>query len=87
MTILKNIVLAPYRSFFIGGPAKYFCEVTTNQDLTEAIAFAQQNNLQTFFSPFFPPKVNNEVNECIIKSPTSFSTKRRMIIAPLPLFV
>ena len=48
MNILESISLASYTSFFIGGPAKYFCEVQTPTELTEALVFASSNNLKTF---------------------------------------
>ena len=48
MKILKNVVLAPYTTFKIGGPAKYFCIAKTSQDLIKAVKTAKQDNL-----PFF----------------------------------
>jgi len=46
--IQKNIPLAKYTTFRIGGPAKYFFEAKTKEDLIEAIRFAQSKGL-----PFF----------------------------------
>jgi len=48
MKILKNIVLAPYTTFKIGGPTKYFYIAKTNQDLIKAVKTAKQNNLRFF---------------------------------------
>ncbi len=44
----KNILLKPYTSFKVGGPAKYFCEVESCEDLPEIYFFAQQNDLPIF---------------------------------------
>ncbi len=41
MEIKSQISLAEYTSWFIGGPADYFCLPKTMQDLEEAIRFAQ----------------------------------------------
>jgi len=35
--IQKNIILAPYTSFKIGGPARYFCKVNNKEDLIKLI--------------------------------------------------
>lgn len=48
LNIQENILLAPYTTFRIGGPAKYFVEVNSKEELTEAITYAKNNNL-TFF--------------------------------------
>lgn len=48
MKIQKNIILAPYTTFKIGGPAKYFTIVENNKDLVEANEFAKNKKL-----PFF----------------------------------
>lgn len=44
----KNVLLAPYTTFRIGGPAKYFFAAKTSDDLIKAVDFARQKNL-----PFF----------------------------------
>ena len=41
MEIKENIPLAPYTTLRIGGPAKYFIEVTNEQELNEGLAFAK----------------------------------------------
>jgi len=46
--IKKNIKLAPYTTFKIGGPAKYFFISKTKKDLIKAILFAKKEKL-----PFF----------------------------------
>ncbi len=44
----KNISLAPYTTFKIGGMAKYFCEARNSEDVIAAVARAKKENL-----PFF----------------------------------
>lgn len=46
--VKKNVVLAPYTHFKIGGPAKFFCEVKTEEDLKEAVKYARDNKLKIF---------------------------------------
>ena len=46
--IQKNIPLAQYTTFKIGGPARYFFVAKNTQDLIKAVEFAQEKNL-----PFF----------------------------------
>ncbi len=48
MTIQKNVLLAPFTTFKIGGPAKYFCVVRDQFDALEAYEFAKKENLKTF---------------------------------------
>ena len=48
MKIQKNIILALYTTFKIGGPTKYFTIVENNKDLIEAVEFAKSKKL-----PFF----------------------------------
>lgn len=48
MKIQKNISLAQYTTFKIGGPAKYFVVVENNDDLVKAVEFAKSKKL-----PFF----------------------------------
>jgi UDP-N-acetylmuramate dehydrogenase len=42
------IPLAPYTTFRIGGPARFFCEVQCEAELVEAVSFAKQRNLPLF---------------------------------------
>lgn len=44
----KNVPLANHTTFKIGGPAKYFFEAGTKEEIIEAVKFAKENNL-----PFF----------------------------------
>ncbi|WP_158942917.1 UDP-N-acetylmuramate dehydrogenase [Granulicella sp. S190] len=46
--IQENVPLAPYTTFRIGGPARFFCEVTTTQELLEAVTFARECSLPLF---------------------------------------
>lgn len=48
MKILENVCLAPYTTFKIGGPAKFFCEVKNKGELKEAIAWAKKRSLSIF---------------------------------------
>jgi UDP-N-acetylmuramate dehydrogenase len=48
MKIQENVLLAPYTTFKIGGPARWFCVVKDQFDGLEAYEFAKKNNLQTF---------------------------------------
>src|SRR5581483_7363092 len=47
MQIQENILLAPYTTFKIGGPAKYFCVVKDQFDALQAYEFAEKNQLKT----------------------------------------
>lgn len=48
MNIKENVILAPYTTFRIGGPARYFCEVTSIDELREALEFSKKNGLRFF---------------------------------------
>jgi len=48
MNIEKNIELKKYTTFKIGGPAKYFVEVKTIEELQECLIFAKENSLEIF---------------------------------------
>ncbi len=48
LDIKKNIPLKNYTTFRIGGPAKYFVEVSSKEELLEALNFAKKNNLEFF---------------------------------------
>ncbi len=47
--IQKNISLAPYTTFRIGGPAKFFVEIKNENDLMESLVWAKDNNQKIFF--------------------------------------
>lgn len=46
--IEKNVILAPFTTFNIGGPAKFFLAVNTREELLAAIDWAEKNK-QAFF--------------------------------------
>ena len=48
MQIQENVLLAPYTTFKIGGPARYFCVVSDQFDALQAYEFADKNKLKTF---------------------------------------
>ena len=48
MEIRENVILAPYTTFRIGGPARDFCEVTNIDELREALEFSKEKNLSFF---------------------------------------
>ncbi len=48
MKIKENIKLAPYTTFKIGGPARYFCVVSDEKELVEAIRFTKEKKLRFF---------------------------------------
>jgi UDP-N-acetylmuramate dehydrogenase len=48
LKIKSNVPLAPYTTFKIGGPAKFFCEVKTKAELKKATAFAEKNKEKIF---------------------------------------
>src|ERR1700741_4448942 len=48
MQVSERVVLAPYTTFGIGGPARWFIEAATEDDVLEAVSFAQEQNLPLF---------------------------------------
>ncbi|MFA4817132.1 MAG: UDP-N-acetylmuramate dehydrogenase [Parcubacteria group bacterium] len=46
--IQKNIPLAPYTTFCIGGPAKCFVEASSEEELIESLQYAKKNKLNFF---------------------------------------
>ncbi len=46
--IRENILLAPYTTFRIGGPARWFMEATDEAELIEAVAFARSQRADLF---------------------------------------
>lgn len=46
LQILEKVNLADYTSWLIGGPAEYFCLPTTQEELIEALVYAEKNKLQ-----------------------------------------
>jgi UDP-N-acetylmuramate dehydrogenase len=48
MQFLENVSLAPYTTFGIGGPARWFAEATHEADAPRAVEFARQQDLPLF---------------------------------------
>ena len=46
--VQEQVLLAPFTTFHIGGPASYFCEVASEVELVEAVQFARQHGLKVF---------------------------------------
>jgi len=46
--IQEQVLLAPYTTFRIGGPARFFCDVHTEAELLEAVQFARERKLAIF---------------------------------------
>jgi UDP-N-acetylmuramate dehydrogenase len=46
--IRENILLAPYTTFCIGGPARWFMEATNEAELAEAVSFAENQRAELF---------------------------------------
>lgn len=45
MNIRENVIMAPYTTFKTGGPARYFCVVTSEDELVQAVTFAKERSL------------------------------------------
>jgi UDP-N-acetylmuramate dehydrogenase len=48
MNLREHVTLAPYTTFGIGGPARWFAEVHTEDEIAEAAAFARERNIPVF---------------------------------------
>lgn len=48
MIVRENVSLAPYTTFKIGGPARYFIEVASADEVCDAIKFAENKRLKLF---------------------------------------
>jgi UDP-N-acetylmuramate dehydrogenase len=48
MNIQENVKLAPCTTMKIGGPAKFFVEVGSEEEMVEALSFAKKNKLDFF---------------------------------------
>lgn len=48
MQVQEHTALAPYTTFKIGGPARYFVAVKNEQELHEALAFAKEKQIPVF---------------------------------------
>ncbi len=47
--IREHVPLRDLTTFRAGGPARFFCEVTSEAELVEALAFVSQKNIKKFF--------------------------------------
>src|ERR1700760_2172409 len=48
MQFLERVPLAPYTTFQIGGPARWFAEAANEDDIVAGIAFAREHHLPLF---------------------------------------
>lgn len=48
MQIQENVLLAPYTTFKIGGPARYFCAVSNMDEIKQALEYAKTKTLGVF---------------------------------------
>lgn len=48
MKFIENVPLAQYTTFKIGGPARFFCSVSDEKQLVEAVKFAKKKKLPIF---------------------------------------
>jgi len=48
MKIQENLPLAPFTSFAIGGPARWFAEAATEAEVVDAVTFARERSLPLF---------------------------------------
>lgn len=48
MEFREQVALAPYTTFRIGGPARWFAEATTEAEIIEAVEFARERTLPLF---------------------------------------
>src|SRR3989344_6490748 len=45
MIVREDVALAPYTSLSVGGPARFFIEAVSEQDILDAAAFALEKHL------------------------------------------
>jgi UDP-N-acetylmuramate dehydrogenase len=48
MQVQENVALAPFTTFKVGGPARYFMEAASYAEVTEALQFVRTNGLPLF---------------------------------------
>lgn len=48
MKIKENVPLAPYTTFGVGGPARYFTQATTESEIRDAVDFVQSHRIPLF---------------------------------------
>ena len=46
--IRENIILAPYTTYKIGGPARYFCAAKSEEEIAEAVSWARKEGVPYF---------------------------------------
>ncbi|MFA6541789.1 MAG: UDP-N-acetylmuramate dehydrogenase [Bacteroidota bacterium] len=46
MNVKENTILSPYTTIHLGGAARYFCECSSTDEITEALAFAASKNIR-----------------------------------------
>jgi len=46
--ILENVPLAPHSNYRIGGPARYFCEASNEEEIRAGVLFAREQRLKLF---------------------------------------
>ena len=50
LNIQENVSLKEHSTFKVGGPAKFFCEVTNEEALQEALSWAKESQTKNFYS-------------------------------------
>ena len=48
ISVQQHVPLAPYTTFGIGGPARFFCSITSEDQLLDAVRFARHQQLELF---------------------------------------
>src|SRR5664279_3966917 len=48
MQLEENVPLAPLTTFRVGGPARWYTEATTEDEMVEAVAFAREQEIPLF---------------------------------------
>ena len=48
MQVQENVLLAPFTTFHVGGPARYFIQAENQQQVTEAVEWAKSRSLPLF---------------------------------------
>lgn len=94
MEIKENILLAPYTTFSIGGPARYFCCPGSVSELEEALVFASEKHLPTFVlgggsnilvsDEGFDGAVIHLVNAAVDLSPTVENENNENVVVSVP---
>jgi UDP-N-acetylmuramate dehydrogenase len=46
--IRENVMMAPYLSFKVGGPARWFCEPATPEEFSQALAWSKEKGVEVF---------------------------------------